>query len=259
MTPPKSKPLIVQAAKAQTGHPLKNLLLIYLADYWSAKKGAYPSHTTLSERCGGKTSRETVARLLKQMEADGWLKSKANFTPDGAQTTNTYHLNPVNIGVTTDHRGVITDHRGCDVTSQGVCSDITGGCDDRSHNKLSLISPVKSLVEKTPIVPSAFDAFYQAYPLKKSKQPAMKAWAKLNPPQALIIRIMTDIDNRVLLGEWDTGAGRAFIPHPSTYLNNARWEDDIIPRPDFKPSPEQQAAKTQAMLKSMDEDGSWIL
>jgi hypothetical protein len=221
--------LIIQAAKAQTGHPLKNLLLIYLADYWSAKKGAYPSHTTLAERCGGKTNRETVSRLLKQMVADGWLTATPNYTENGAQKTNTYHLNTANIGVTTDHRGVMSDHRGCDERSQGVCSVVTGGCDDRSHNKLSLISPLKSLVENNPISLFGFDEFYKAYPKKAGKQAAQKAWNKLKPGQALISRMLSDIRDRLSQGAWDTGKGKQFIPNPSTYLNGGRWEDEIIP------------------------------
>ena len=69
---------------------------------------------------------------------------------------------------------------------------------------------------------------------------------------------MRDIRERVELGAWDAGEGKSFIPNPSTYLNQHRWEDDIIPRPEFKPSPEQQAAKTQKMLNEMDEEQSWI-
>ena len=119
----------------------------------------------------------------------------------------------------------------------------------------------KSLLKITPIVPLGdcrFDEFYSAYPRKAGKQAAKKAWDKLNPSTSLINQIIQDVRSRVQQGAWCTGDGKGFIPHPSTYLNQARWEDEIIPRPDFKPSAEQLAARTQAIIEEIDREDSWI-
>ena len=191
------------------------------------------------------------------MVAEGWLTSKVNYTEDGAQKSNTYHLIPLNIGATSDCRGATTDDRGCNERLQGVQRQVAGGA--TTDCTISLVKSLdKSLVKITPIVPCAFDGFYGRYPRKAGKQSAAKAWKKLNPDDALIERIFSDLKSRVELGEWDIADGKAFIPHPATYLNQARWEDEVTPRHDFKPSMEQQAAKTTALLKSMDEDGSWM-
>ena len=65
----------------------------------------------------------------------------------------------------------------------------------------------------------SFDEFYSKYPIKKSKQSTLKAWNKLNN------------DNQILavelLDKFIKGISEGISPpHPSTYLNNKRWEDE---------------------------------
>ena len=79
-----------------------------------------------------------------------------------------------------------------------------------------------------------FDDFYSAYPKKVGRDDAFKAWKKLNPDTPLINRILDDIKNRVEQGAWCTGSGKAFIPGPAPYLNQKKWLDEIIPRPEFR-------------------------
>lgn len=71
---------------------------------------------------------------------------------------------------------------------------------------------------------SGFDAFYAAYPRHVSKVASQKAWAKLKPNEALQQTILADIARRKR-GEW-AGKDMQYIPHPSTYLNQRRWEDE---------------------------------
>lgn len=72
-----------------------------------------------------------------------------------------------------------------------------------------------------------FDEFWAVYPKKDAKQAAIKAWDKLKPDddlkQAIIAGVQRDID-----GRWK-GAERRYIPNPTTYLNQRRWEDEITP------------------------------
>ena len=245
MASKKDKPLIVQAAKAQTGHPLKNLLLIYLADYWSAQNGAYPSYNTLAKRCGGKTGRRHVIAMMNELEADGWIIKGKQFTDDGLSKTNKYSLNPVKMGVATEHHPSVE-------RTLPQCSETTTLV-SRDHPISLVKSPMKSLMKSTPIVPCAFDVFYSAYPKKKGRAEAQKAWNKLSPMPALIDRIMNDIKQRVIQGEWDTGAGKAYIPGPAPYLNQQRWEDEIIPRPEFKPEQDfsQLAREAQDLTENL--------
>ena len=91
------------------------------------------------------------------------------------------------------------------------------------------------LPDATPAVVAddGFDAFWQAYPNKKAKLDAQRAWKKLRPNAPLQTRILADVAQRRLHHkEWLRG----FIPYPATYLNGHRWEDDITP-PDATASP----------------------
>lgn len=70
-----------------------------------------------------------------------------------------------------------------------------------------------------------FDEFWKAYPKKKAKEAARKAWNKLKPNEVLgkeIIQAVTDAANTK---DWLKENGK-YIPYPATYLNGKRWEDE---------------------------------
>jgi len=98
------------------------------------------------------------------------------------------------------------------------------------------------------VVSIGFDEFYEAYPKKVGRDDALRAWKKLKPDQDLITHIMWDIDQRVRLGAWCTGKGKAFIPGPAPYLNQKKWRDEIIPRPEFKPQQDFSAIARDAVI-----------
>jgi hypothetical protein len=73
-----------------------------------------------------------------------------------------------------------------------------------------------------------FDEFWKLYPRKESKKQAKKAWLKLNPGQELFNLIANALEYRSQTKEWLAEGGR-YIPHPATWLNGRRWEDEINP------------------------------
>ena len=73
-----------------------------------------------------------------------------------------------------------------------------------------------------------FDEFWKLYPRKESKQQAKKAWMKLNPDQNLFNLIANALEYRSQTKEWLAEGGR-YIPHPATWLNGKRWEDEVNP------------------------------
>jgi hypothetical protein len=78
-----------------------------------------------------------------------------------------------------------------------------------------------------------FESFWAAYPRKVGKAQAQKVWSKLKPDEETVRLIAENIALRIKYGEW-SDSNKTFIPHASTYLNNARWEDEV----------EQQVVKT---------------
>jgi hypothetical protein len=71
-----------------------------------------------------------------------------------------------------------------------------------------------------------FDAFWDTYPRKAGKGQARKAWTtaitKADP--AVIIAAADGYRN-------DPNRTDQFTPHPATWLNGERWEDDPLPCP----------------------------
>ena len=70
--------------------------------------------------------------------------------------------------------------------------------------------------------PDRFKGFWDYYPRGENKQKAMDAWDKLQPDDELIDRIAKALKVLKRTRDWQEGVG---IPHASTFLNQARWED----------------------------------
>lgn len=73
--------------------------------------------------------------------------------------------------------------------------------------------------------PPGFEAFWSAYPRKVAKDSAAKAFARLKPDEPLLRRMLDAIERQKASPQWAKDSG-AFIPHPTTWLNGRRWEDE---------------------------------
>jgi len=71
-----------------------------------------------------------------------------------------------------------------------------------------------------------FETFWKAYPKKKSKVQAEKDFAKINPNEELLATMLASIELAKKSQDWQKDAGQ-FIPHPATWLNGRRWEDEL--------------------------------
>jgi hypothetical protein len=67
-----------------------------------------------------------------------------------------------------------------------------------------------------------FEEFWKAYPRKVGKGAALASWRKAKPP---LDAVLTAIRKARQSPDWLKDRG-AFIPHPSTWLNQSRWEDE---------------------------------
>lgn len=89
---------------------------------------------------------------------------------------------------------------------------------------------------RTTLAPSgAFDRFWTAYPRKKSKGSAEKAWLKIKPDEQLSGAILAAVERAKTSADWQREGGQ-FIPYPATWLNAKGWEDDGGPQRASGPS-----------------------
>jgi len=72
-----------------------------------------------------------------------------------------------------------------------------------------------------------FARFWAAYPKKRSKGQAEKAWVKLQPDEQLVETMLAAIERAKKSEEWRKENGR-YIPYPATWLNAKGWEDEYI-------------------------------
>lgn len=124
----------------------------------------------------------------------------------------------------TDLGFIVDDWRQCDVTAAST------GC---QHDQ-----PDKNRVEKKRIDISSFcndgfDIFWKAYPRKVNKKTAIKVWAKLKPDEPLKQKILSALEIQKKDDQWTRDNGK-YIPHPSTWLNQERWNDDVLKPYDWK-------------------------
>jgi len=98
------------------------------------------------------------------------------------------------------------------------CNDDVTDCNVMSHhtdtntNKKRYTSKVAS---------QAFEEFWALYPRKVGKKPAMAKWNSMNLDEqasAIMAALRDQID------QWEDVR---FVPHPTTYLNNERWNDEL--------------------------------
>lgn len=189
------------ACKARTGDPMAKLVLIALADRANDKGVCWPAYERLAEDC--ECSKRTVMRALQKLEELGLVERISRFAK-GMQQSNQYRIT---IGVTDCHSGVSESHPGGDTESPKPPNE-------------------------TPIVfiepDEAFERFWKAYPRKTDKSKGKKAFHKHVKDEQTLGVILANIEARLGAGDWRRDRAR-FIPHPTTYLNNKRWEDEVIP------------------------------
>lgn len=71
-----------------------------------------------------------------------------------------------------------------------------------------------------------FEKFYLAYPKKRSRGQAEKAFKKINPNEQLVDQMVSMIERAKTSEDWKKEKGK-FIPYPATWLNAKGWKDEI--------------------------------
>jgi hypothetical protein len=80
----------------------------------------------------------------------------------------------------------------------------------------------------------SFERFWAAYPKKRNKGDALKAWRALKPSEELVTAILAAVERARESAQWRKDEGQ-FIPYPASWLRARGWEDeehvDVVPLP----------------------------
>lgn len=77
----------------------------------------------------------------------------------------------------------------------------------------------KTDLDSFPETQKSFNIFWNLYPKKTGKAEALKSWRKKKPD---IDKVVSSLRWQVESQQWKQG----FIPNPSTYINQERWDDE---------------------------------
>lgn len=92
---------------------------------------------------------------------------------------------------------------------------------------------------------ATWDNFWTVWPRRVARKEAQRAWDRLTPAERQ--------EALTALPDWRrvwAGKETQYIPHPATWLNGARWEDELPP--EF-----QRAKQVQVQAKTNAEPAEW--
>lgn len=88
-----------------------------------------------------------------------------------------------------------------------------------NEQQMNTDKEVKKLRSKSLV---GFDEFWSEYPRKVGKGNAERAWGKIRDQESTLMAILSTLAWQKKSDQWRESK---FIPHPATYLNQRRWED----------------------------------
>lgn len=84
--------------------------------------------------------------------------------------------------------------------------------------------------EKVHEFPPGFDQFWEAYPRKTAKPAASRVFTRLRVNTSLLNLMLSALERQKVSEQWTRDHGQ-YVPHPATWLNNRRWEDELAAVP----------------------------
>lgn len=160
------------------------------------------SRKTISERTGVQESK--VERILKMLESEQQIKQQgmSKFRLISIVNWETYQGDEQQ-------------------SEQQMNSRRTA-----SEQQMNTLEEGKNPKEKikSPLADEAFDLFWKLYPNKTAKEKARKSWEKIGAE--LHPEIMAALGKQAASHAWTKDDGQ-FVPHPTTWLNGKRWQDEI--------------------------------
>lgn len=201
-----------------------------------------------------KVSKDTMGKYIKELETAGYLRRSQICGEDGRFGSTQY---------------IITDTPG-DFGGEEPCPNFSDTDGERAPPCPNLPDPVLPDPEKSPQKkrteqwkrteqespqapqgasgskpkrgrapkaapdwkPERFEGFWRMYPLKKSKQAAIRAWDLLHPDDRLLAVMGRALQRQLASPEWQRKLreeGGQGIPYPATWINGRRWEDEVKP------------------------------
>lgn len=200
------------ATKQDAGSAAAKLVLLMLANHANGHTGqCNPRIKNLAADCN--MSERSCREQVRRLEELGLIRCEERFA-EGIQLPNQYWLNLQEGGQ--------------------ILHPPPAGFAGTPLQDLHTIEPGRLTRNRTSCTnPAGFDAFWLAYPKKIGKGNAEKAFAKAAKATDLQT-ILTALETAKATDQWQRDGGQ-YIPHPATWLNQKRWEDEHAIKVDEAP------------------------
>ena len=114
---------------------------------------------------------------------------------------------------------------GTEPCGAGACGTDPCGADPTDSRGLTQREGLPARPGPEPADPEGFGAFWAAYPKKRARADAARAWKALAPDHGLQARLLSALESQKAGAEWQREGGR-FVPYPGAWLRGRRWEDE---------------------------------
>lgn len=194
---------------------LERMVLLALADHCDDAGHAFPSMAGLADKAC--ITERGARKVMRRLEAGGWVKTAIGGGRGGKSRYQILTENPER-DTGNDKPGMTNPEHESTKPGTGVHKTRNSGSPEPSYNHQ------EPSLRRTPLTSprDGFDEFWLAYPRKVGKDAARAAWAKA-VKRAPVGEIISGLHGFCVSAR---GADTQFIPHPSTWLNQGRWQDD---------------------------------
>ena len=214
-----------RAAEADSLTPSERVLWHALMDICNStgwKKTFNAASITLQSKTG--LSKKSILNARNQLAQRGYISLKTRSGKSSEYCLISFE-NDADEQPTRQHFATLKGtHEG---TPKGTHEGTPKGTPKGTIHKLNETKENKTKPLPPSFPPGGFERFWEAYPLKKAKPVALKAFTKLNPDDALLEAMLGAIDSQRMSEQWRRDGGK-YIPHPATWLNQRRWEDQGV-------------------------------
>lgn len=97
-------------------------------------------------------------------------------------------------------------------------------CNDRGEESRGDKKRIDKKREEILYTPN-FEKFWNSYPLKVGKGKAFESWQKCKKPVPPLKELLLVVEKYKKTSQWKESDGK-YIPHPTTWINQRRWEDN---------------------------------
>jgi hypothetical protein len=199
----------------------------------SGRGGIHPSHDTLANEA--RCSERTVRSALDELRALGVVESRRR-TARAGRASNSYTLHPNGREVPAPHAATsvevpAADDRGSGTTCRQVPAPRAGEEEPLEEEPVKKSPLPPAGVSRDEVAVSgagSFESFYAAYPRHVGRAAAERAFAKavkVATAEAIIAGAKRFAADPNLPPKEEA----QFIPHPASWLNAGRWDDDPLP------------------------------